>query len=192
MTKFVAVFSTACLITLFLYLFITRSHTLHPSLDSGALVKEVRPLNELVTVHYSIEKIVGMKEQKQPLGEESILLMVRGKVLAGIDLSELKPSDVTFSSGNVVHIRLTPPRVEDTYLDEKFTKVWDRSITWWTPWVTPNPDLEHKARLQALTEIRSEAIQMGILPEAKRIAELDIRQILDAFGITKVAFDYST
>ncbi len=56
-------------------------------LDTPSVVREIRQLNELVTVRYSIEKVVGMKEQKSPLGAESILLLVQGRVLAGVDLS---------------------------------------------------------------------------------------------------------
>ncbi len=194
MVKFVAFFSTVCLIGLLiaiiLYLGLYGPGGAHPNLDSLAVVKEVRQLNELVTVKYSIEKVVGMKEEKPPVGVESILLLVRGRVLAGVDLAELRSSDVTVSKGDVVRVRLPMPKIEETYLDEKYTKVWDRSITWWTPWVTPDVDLEHKARMQAVEDIKTAALDMGILAEAQRNAELDIRNLLEAFGMKKVAFAY--
>ena len=58
------------------------------------------------------------------MGEESILLLVQGKVLAGVDLSELKPGDVTVQDTGGVYVRLTPPHIQEAYLDEKYTKVW--------------------------------------------------------------------
>jgi hypothetical protein len=153
MAKLVAFLSTASLICLLVaiivYLRLFPSGRGHRTLDSPAVIKEVRQLNELVTVKYGIEKVVGMTEEKSPLGTESILLLVQGKVLAGVDLGELTPGDVTMFNGDVVRIRLTPPQIQEAYLDEKYTKVWDRSITWWTPWVTPDLNLEHKARMQA-------------------------------------------
>jgi hypothetical protein len=160
--------------------------------DSPAVVKEVRQLNELVTVSYGIERVVGMKEEKSPLGTESILLLVQGKVLAGINLSELGPDDVTVFKHDTVRIHLSPPHIQEAYLDEKYTKVWDRRITWWTPWVTPDIDLEHKARMQAVEDIKAAALEMGILAEARRNAETDIRNILRALGIEKIEFYYST
>jgi len=194
MAKSVAFFSTACLICLLvaiiLYLSFVGPGGARRRFDSLAVVREVRQLDELVTVRYSIEKVVGMKEQKSPVGVESILLLVRGKVLAGVDLAELRPSDVIVSNADLVRIRLPMPNIQETYLDEKYTKVWDRNITWWTPWVTPDVDLEHKARMQALEDIKTAALEMGILGEAQRNAELDIRNILEAFGMKKISFAY--
>jgi hypothetical protein len=196
MAKVVAFLSTTCLIFLLVaiivYLRLFGAGAGRRTLDSAAVLKEIRQLNELVSVKYSIEKVVGMKEQKSPMGMESILLLVRGRVLAGIDLAGLTPGDVTMFHRDTLRIRLTPPHVQETYLDEKYTKVWDRSITWWTPWVTPDVDLEHKARMQAVDDIRAAALEMGILAEARRNAEMDIREILRAFGMDKVVFAYGT
>lgn len=194
MAKFVAFVSTASLICVLIAIIIYQrlfpADFVRRTLDPPAVVKEIRPLKELVTVKYSVEKVVGIKEEKSPIGTESILLLVQGKVLAGIDFSELKPSDVMISKNNLVRIRLTPVHIQETYLDEKHTKVWDRSITWWTPWVIPDADLEHKARLQALDDIKNAALEMGILTEAQRNAEAAIREILEAFGVQKVVFVY--
>jgi hypothetical protein len=195
MAKVVAFLSTACLIcgliAIIVYLRFFGAGSAHRTLDAPAVVQEVRRLNELVTVRYSIERVVGLKEEKSPVGTESILLLVQGKVLAGIDLTELTPGDVTVKRG-VVRVRLMPPHIQEAYLDEKYTKVWDRSITWWTPWVTPDADLEHKARMQAVSDIKAAALDMGILAEAKRNAEADIRAILQALGVENVAFAYGT
>jgi len=196
MAKLVAFLSTSCLILLLIaiivYLRFFGSSAAHRTLDSGAVLTQVQRLNELATVKYSIEKVVGMKEPKSPVGEESILLLVRGRVVAGIDLAGLTPGDVTGFDGSGVRIRLMPPRIQQAYLDEKYTKVWDRSVTWWTPWVTPDADLEHKARMQALEDIKAAALEMGILTEARRNAEMDIREILRAFGMDRVAFFYGS
>jgi len=195
MTRWIAPFSAAALILLLialaLYLRVSRKDAAEQALDSAAVIKEVRQLNELVTVRYGIEKVVGMKEEKSPVGAESILLLVQGRVLAGVDLADLKPEDVTVHQG-VANIHLPPPHIQEAFIDEKNTKVWDRSITWWTPWVSPDVDLEHKARLQALEDIKKSAVDMGILGDARKNAETDIRGILQAFGITKVDFAYGT
>ncbi len=68
MAKLVAFLSTTTLIGLLVamlvYLRFFHGGVAHRTLDSSAVVKEVRSLNELVTVRYSIEKVVGMKEEK--------------------------------------------------------------------------------------------------------------------------------
>jgi len=85
-----------------------------------------------------------------------------------------------------IQIALPPPKIIRVVIDDKQTKVWDRRITWWTPWVPYNPDLERQARLAAKEAIEQSAIEMGILDQAKRNAELSIRSLLEAFGAKSV------
>lgn len=153
-------------------------------LDSTAVITEVRKLNQLATVKYNIQRVVGLREQKVPFGEESILLMVQGEAIAGVDLSGLKAPDVTSSGPRSVVITLPAAKLLNVFLDEKQTKVWDRQITWWTPWVPFDPELEHKARMQALDDVRKAALNMGILDQAQSNAESSIRDLLGALQIS--------
>ncbi len=65
-----------------------------PDLDPQAVVAQVRRLNQLSTVRYTVQKVIGIKEQKQPIGEESILLVMQARVEAGIDLASLREQDI--------------------------------------------------------------------------------------------------
>ena len=152
--------------------------------DSPAVVTQIQRLNQLVTVRYSIQRVVGVKGPKEPLGEESLLLMVQGEVQAGVDLAGFDSANVHFSGPHAVAILLPPPRIVNVFLDEKYTKVWDRRITWWTPWVGYDPDLEHKARQQALEDVKSAALTMGILQQAQQNAERTVRDFLTALHLT--------
>jgi hypothetical protein len=145
--------------------------------SAPAVITEIKQLNELVTVRYSMERVVGLKEARQPLGEESILLMVQGEVLAGIDLAALGTNDCEVNAQRVV-VTLPRAKVLHVGLNEKYTKVWDRKITWWTPWVAPDPELEHKARLAALDDMQSAAMSMGVLEEAQRHAQTAVEALL--------------
>src|SRR6187431_1629205 len=62
--------------------------------DMPGLIREVQQLNELVSVKYLIQKVVGLKEDKVPFGSESILLVVQGTVLGGVDLKNLQERDI--------------------------------------------------------------------------------------------------
>src|SRR4051812_9108562 len=157
-------------------------------LSTPTVITQIKQLNQLATVRFSIQRVVGLTEPKIPLGEESILLIVQGDVQAGVDLADLRPEDVVLS-GRQALVRLPAPKMLASYLDESQTKIWDRHVTWWTPWVPYSPDLEHRARLQALDEIRKAAIKMGILDRAGQNAESAIRQVLAAFRVD-VKFDH--
>jgi hypothetical protein len=173
----------------YLYYFGGRQPVVRRLVDAPAVVKEIQQLNELVTVKYSIQKVVGLKEEKVPFGAEQILLMVQADVLGGIDLTALSTSDVQVMANNTVIVTLPPPKVMHVYVDEKQTRVWDRSKTWWTPWVPYNPELEQKARLDALEAVQAAALEMGILSNAQENAEKTIRGFLHTVGVESVRFE---
>jgi len=158
------------------------------SFDPPATIREIQQLRELLTVKYSIQKVVGLREEKIPFGEESILLLVQATVLAGLDLSAMTDEDIQFQSTNGVTVKLPPAKIMHIYLDDRETKVWDRSKTWWTPWVSYNPELEQNARLSAREAAQSAAIEMGILVDAQQNAEAAIRELLRFQGIESIKF----
>ncbi|MBI4907848.1 MAG: DUF4230 domain-containing protein [Acidobacteria bacterium] len=147
----------------------------------------MQQLSELVSVKYPVQKVVGLKEDKLPFGSESILLVVQGTVLAGIDLKEMEQRDVRVAK-NKVFLKLPYARILHDYLDDKETRVWDRKVTWWTSWFPYNPDFERQARVAAIDSIRGQAEQMGILRDARRNAEQTIRTLLKATGMVEVVF----
>jgi hypothetical protein len=151
--------------------------------DAPAVVTQVKQLDQLVTVRYRIQHVVGITEPKEPFGSESILLMVEGEALAGVDLANMSTGDIEYSGARLVTIALPPAKMLNTFLDEKQTKVWDRHITWWTPWVPYDPDLEHKARMSALENVRKAALSMGILAQAQKNAECAVQDFLEALGM---------
>lgn len=166
----------------FVYLHFSSNAALH-SLNSASVVTQIKQLKELVTIRYSLQRVVGLTEPRGAFGEESILLMVQGEVQAGVDLAAMKPGNITRSGNHVITIRLPRAKLLNAYIDETQTKVWDRHVSWWTPWIPADPDLEHKARLQALDDLRSAALRMGILNESQKNAESAICDFLKAFKI---------
>lgn len=146
------------------------------------VITQVQKLSQLVTVRYRIQRVVGMTEEKDPVGEESILLMVEGEVQAGVDLQHVTSADVTSGKHGELTVTLPPPSIVSASLDESKTKVWDRHITWWTPWVPYDPDLEHKARLEAAEDIRKAALEMGILDQAQTNARTALRDLFGTLG----------
>jgi hypothetical protein len=176
---------------LYLYYFGHREPVVRRVVDAPAVLKEIQRLSELVTVKYSIQKVVGLKEEKVPFGSEQVLLMVQADVLGGVDLAALSTNDVQIGANNVIAVKLPPPKVMHVYVDEKQTRVWDRSKTWWTPWVPYNPELEQKARLAALEAVQAAALEMGILSNAQENAEKTVREFLQTAGMDSVRFEKS-
>ncbi len=157
--------------------------------DPPAIVREIQQLSEFVTVKYNIQKVVGLEEEKVPFGSERIMLMVQATVLGGVDLSGITTQHCTVAGDNSVTVTLPAPKVLHVFVNEQDTKVWDRSKTWWTPWVSLNPELDQKARLAALEAVQAAAIDQGILSNAQANAETTIRKFLQPLGVESVRFE---
>lgn len=155
---------------------------LGPDVPQDSVVLQVQKLSQLVTVRCRIQRVVAFAEQKDPVGEESILLMVEGDVQAGIDLHRVTASDVTADESGALTVTLPAPAIFNASLDESKTKVWDRHVTWWAPWITQDPELEHKARLKAVEDIRQAALDMGILAQSRDNAQSALRDLFGALG----------
>src|SRR5215211_7183164 len=107
-------------------IFLLRPTIGKPDLDPRAVVTQVRQLNQLATVRYTIQKVIGLKEPKEPVGEESILLVMQARVEGGIDLSTLRDEDVFRRADGALVVRLPPAKILNVAVDENETKVWDR------------------------------------------------------------------
>jgi hypothetical protein len=139
-------------------------------------------------VKYTVQKVVGLEAKKQPLGSEKLLLFVQAEVFAGVDLSKVTQRDLNMLPNGRIHITLPAPQIMNIVIDDQQTKVWDRQITWWTPWVPFDRDLERQARLKARETIEQAAIEGGILDQARQNAESAVRSLLETLGL-KVAVD---
>ena len=166
------------------FLYVRRGR--EPEIDPQSVVTQVRRLNQLATVRYTVQKVVGLREQKQPIGVESILLVMQARVEAGIDLAGLREEDVFRRPDGALVVRLPEARILNVAVDENETKVWDRQKTWWTPWIPYSNDLEQRARVAGLDAVKLAALDMGILKEAERNAEASIRGLLGIAGVAPV------
>lgn len=155
--------------------------------QSATLLTQVQAISELVTVKYIIERVVEQDDVKwiAGLGENRVLLLAHGVVKAGIDLSKLTPSDLVVT-GRQVRIKLPPPRITEAYLDEKKTRVIERTTGLLRSF---DKNLEQRARENAITDIESAALEGGILKDAQSRARSQLTMLLKQLGFQSVKFD---
>jgi Protein of unknown function (DUF4230) len=152
--------------------------------DTDSVVEQIQTLSDLVTVKYVVEKVVILDDAKW-YGENRVLLLAHGVVKAGIDLKRLKPGDVTVSGKKIV-INLPPPELTDAYLDDRKSRVIDHTTGLLR---TFDKDLEQTAREEAVLDIRSAAVQNGILGDAGDRAKLELALFLHQAGYEQVQFN---
>jgi hypothetical protein len=151
--------------------------------DTPTVLRQVQSLAQLVTVKYVLEKVVVVEDVKW-FGENRVLLVAHGVVKAGVDLHRMKPDDVRVS-GRVVSVRLPPAEITDAYLDDKQTRVIERTTGLLRVF---DKDLEQKARQHAAEEIRRAAREAGILQEATERARAQVERLLHDLGFERVEF----
>lgn len=158
--------------------------------NTATVLTQVQTLSELVTVKYVMEKVVIREVPAgNPIGrivgsEDRVWLLAHGIVKAGIDFKRLKPEDLVVG-GKSISIRLPPPQITDAYLDDKQTRVLDRTTGLFT---TFDKELEQSARQIAVDDIRRAARTSGILKDAESRAQDQLRLFLLQAGFEKVQF----
>ena len=144
-----------------------RGGKVHISVDQPTVVRQVRALQRMETVSYTMDKILS-GERENPilpkfLAGDRLLLVAHGEVIAGLDLSKLQPSDVEVH-GSSVSIRLPAAEIFTTRLDNAKTRVYSRDTGLFS---TPDPNLEGEVREEAERQLQSSALEDGILKTAR-------------------------
>lgn len=158
--------------------------------NTPALLTQVQTLSELVTIKYVIEKVEILEVPAENLvgqvigSQNRMMLLAHGVVKAGINLERLKPEDLRVE-GKTVSLQLPPAQITDAYLDEKETRVIDRSTGLLAPSAT---ELEQTTRRIALDNIQRTARRSGILNEATTRARAQLRSFFLQAGFEKVEF----
>jgi hypothetical protein len=151
-----------------------------------AVVQRIQRLSRLETVVYSIDTVVeGAKSSPvlpDLLAGDRILLVVHGQSIAGIDLSQLKPEDVSIN-GQSIHITLPASQLFTTTLDNQHTRVYLRSTGVLVP---ADPNLETDTRAKAEQQIQQTALADGILDTARKNARATITTLLYSLGFHQV------
>jgi hypothetical protein len=159
---------------------------LHITVDQPTMIRQIRELQRLETVSYTMDKIVS-GERENPvlprfLAGDRLLLVVHGEAIAGMDLSKLQPSDVVVN-GRSVSMRLPQAEIFTVRLDNAKTRVYSRDTGLFS---TPDPSLEGEVRQEAERQIQAAALQDGILQTADKNARQTLTSMLTGLGFGNV------
>lgn len=154
--------------------------------DRAAVITQVQSLSRLETASFTIDKIIeagtDYNKLNQLLFGDKLLLVAHGEVIAGYDLSKLKPEDFS-GTGKSITITLPAPEIFTVTLDNEQTRVFDRDQGLLTK---GNLNLEAEAREQAEQSIRTAACEGNILDTAEKNVKTQLETIFKAAGFTQV------
>ncbi|MFP5247541.1 MAG: DUF4230 domain-containing protein [Thermoanaerobaculia bacterium] len=158
-------------------------------IDVATVVTQVRELSRLETASMRVIH-VGTISQSYKLvpnavaGDE-ITFLATGDVIAGFDLAKLQQQDVWRSPDGTINLRLPPPEVLVTRVDNEKSRVLTRKTGLLR---RRDVDLETRARQHAEENIRKEALQKGVLRIAQQNGEKKLADFLHVLGVEKVRF----
>ena len=158
-------------------------------IDVTTLVTQVRELHRLETASMRVIHVGTTRQTYRvvpdALAADEITFLATGDVIAGIDLSRLEPNDVWREPNGGIAMRLPPPQVLVTRVDNKESRVLNRKTGMLR---RADVDLETRARQHAEENIRAEALKKGILSMASANAEKKMAEFLRTLGFTRVRF----
>jgi hypothetical protein len=157
-------------------------------IDQPTIVRQIQQLQRLETVSYSMDKIIS-GEHDSPyfpkfLVSDRLLLVVHGDVIAGVDLSQLQPQDVSIHAKSI-SLRIPKSQILVTRLDNSKTRVYSRDTGLFS---SPDPNLESEVRQEAERELQQAALQDNILKTADDNARSTLSALLRTLGFTNVDF----
>lgn len=159
------------------------------NVSQPTVLDRIQRLERLETVTYTMDKVVEGERTSSVLPDflvgDKLLLSVHGQAIAGVDLSQLKSSDVTVT-GKSVHVRLPPAQIFVSALDNGKTRVYSRSTGLFVP---ADPDLESEVRSKAEQELRNSSLSAGILETAHKNAASTLTTLLLSLGFDQVQVD---
>jgi hypothetical protein len=119
------------------------------------------------------------------LAGDEITFLAAGDVIAGIDLGRLQPQDVWRSPDGTINMRLPPAEVLVVRVDNAQSRVLTRDTGVLR---RRDIDLETHARQHAEENIRTEAVNKGVLTMATTTGEKKLAGFLHTLGFEKVRF----
>jgi hypothetical protein len=158
------------------------------SIDTSraTVVRQIRQLERLETVMFTMDKIVSGGHESsflpQLLAGDRLLLLVHGDVTSGFDLGRVEEAGVSVN-GREVRLRLPPAEIFATRIDNDRTRVYSRETGLFS---RVDPQLESELRREAEHQVRQAALDAGILKTATENGKLTLTSFLGGLGFEKI------
>jgi len=164
-----------------------------------ALLEQVQRVNKQIFVEHYISTDVSYTETPQgwlqPLGalgiKQEFVILLRGQVPAGMDLSQMSSKDIWVSSdGRRAQVMLPAPQIfeENVTVDLANSRIFTNSDAC-PGFLCPTGQLEAYQRIvepEARARLIASAEEAGILSQAAADAEIYYEQLLNALGVAEV------
>lgn len=158
------------------------------------ILQRIKNIQELTTTVQIMETIVPTSADRKfgefSLATTRLLYIARGEIRAGVDLSELKDTDIKVNN-QIIEIDLPPAKILDSKIDVNYSRVYDYDRGFLNLGPDVAPQLQTLAQRKTLTKIVNTACNEGILNNANLKAQKTIAQLLKVSGYAQVKVNIS-
>lgn len=154
-------------------------------------IHHIQELGTLATTEYTFGKIVQLNDDKDwyRFGDRKILLSVKAKVKAGVDLTRMNDRDVEVSDdGKTVKLMLPAPEIVAFDMNPNDIKTEMTDVNGFRFEFTQ----DEKMKVLQLGEksIRTEMMESNILSDAKKNARVFLKDFYQDMGYENVIIDF--
>ncbi len=148
------------------------------------VLKEMSLLGKLELANFAFRDIVEQELVRDYLPNPKAILIVQGEAIGCIDLSKVKAEDIS-SKNDTLIIHLPDPELCSYKIDHSKSKIYDTEYAFMN-----EQSLMNEAYTRAEDKIRESALEMGILEQTKKNANLVLKPLLENVSGKKVVFQY--
>lgn len=150
-------------------------------------LRQVNELGRYESVQFVVQTVVDLSRApsnfwERICGSDQLLLVAGGEVIAGFDLSKVKPGDLQVE-GKSLRLALPPAEVFSYFVKEDQTYVYMRSTGLLCK---ADKDLETQARQQAEQRLLEYALAQGILERAEQTGLAQLQAFFRDLGFEQV------
>lgn len=139
------------------------------------LVEKIEAMGKMELTRFTIKDVIEKKVIKEWWPDSKVLMIAVGEAVGCIDLSKVKASDVK-KSGDSILITLPKPELCYVKVNHEKSKVYDVSGVYFKE---DTKALVEQVYVIAEKELSKEAMEMGIIEETKKNAQLMLKPLFE-------------
>lgn len=140
-----------------------------------ALVEKIESMGKMELTRFTIKDVIEKKVIKEWWPDSKVLMIAVGEAVGCIDLSKIKSTDVK-KSGDSILITVPKPELCYVKVNHEKSKVYDISGVYFKE---DTKNMVEEVYTIAEKELTKEAMQMGIIEETKKNAQLILKPLFE-------------
>lgn len=148
------------------------------------VLREMTLLGKLELANFAFRDVVEQELVRDYLPNPKAILIIQGEAIGCIDLTKVKAEDISSKEDTLI-VHLPDPELCSYKIDHSKSKIYDTEYAFMN-----EQSLMNEAYSRAEEKIKQSALEMGILEQTKKNANLVLKPLLENISGKKVVLQY--